>query len=92
MDRPTDQEQLPPLPRVQLLDLSLDQLEQAERAVGLPVTRWQELPSRAALYRELLHVVLGIHRAELGRYTSRAVLEAVDLGAAEVGPSEADPT
>jgi len=72
--------------RVSVLDLSLDQLEAIERAIGLPVNRWPAAPSAAQLYRLIYAASTDVDPDTLGAMTLRQLQAAVDLA----GDSEPD--
>ena len=65
--------------RVTLSDLTLDQLEQLELEVGLPVDRWDEGKSYAVLARSMLVVATGISAEEAGRLTVKQMRQRVSL-------------
>lgn len=68
------------LPKVSLLDLTVDQVEQLEKQLGMPVDRWTEYPSRAGLYRLIYAAATGRDPAAVGAMSIRELLDAVTLG------------
>lgn len=77
-----------PRTRVRVLDLTVAQVEQLERAVGIPMTRWQAPgASSAAILRAVLAMVDGVDPATLSDLTMRQLLERVSLD----GPGDAAP-
>jgi hypothetical protein len=74
--------------RVSLLDLTIDQIEQLERDLGLPVDQWATAPSKAAVYRGVYAVATGADPATIGAMTLRELTEAVSLGDDDGGDAE----
>jgi hypothetical protein len=79
--------------KVSLLDLTVDQIEQLEKQLELPVDRWTEYPSRAGLYRLVYAAATGTEPAAVGAMTLRQLTEAVSLGDDDdEGAEPANPT
>jgi len=66
--------------KVSILDLTVDQVEQLELELALPVDRWTDYPSRAGLYRRVYAMATGDDPATVGAMTMRQLTEAVSIG------------
>ena len=62
--------------RVSLLDLTVNQVEEIELEIGLPLAKWGEAPSLAKLYRLAYERATGESTAGM---TMRQLTEAVSL-------------
>lgn len=51
--------------RASIDDLTVDQVETLELEFGIPMDRWNELPSRMALYRRIYSLATGAPDAEV---------------------------
>jgi hypothetical protein len=71
--------------RVSILDLTVNQVESIERELGLPMARWGDAPSLAALYRLAYEAATG---QPAGALTMRELAGAVSLD----GETDPDPT
>ena len=80
-----------PIGRVSILDLTVDQLEAAEKLVGLPASRWDDAPSQGALFKAVYSIAYGVSQEEAGALTLRQLRAAVDLSGEESDPSEPAP-
>ncbi len=77
--------------KINVLDLTVDQVEAIEVALGLPVDRWQDYPSRIAVLRRMYAAGTGTDAATVGAMTMRQLAAAVDMGDEE-DDETADPT
>lgn len=80
-----------PIRRVSILDLTVDQLEAAEKLVGLSAARWQDAPSQGALFKAVYSIAYGVSTEEAGALTMRQLQAAVDLSGDEPDSSEPTP-
>ena len=50
--------------KVSIYDLTVEQIERIELAVGLPLSKWNEAPSQAGLYAQVMAAATGRDIAE----------------------------
>ncbi len=79
------------LRRVTVLDLTVDEVERIELAVGRPFSDWRNVSSDAALYRAIYAAATGTDPAEIGRATLRELTEAISLDDDAEGEQSANP-
>lgn len=70
---------------VSILDLTVAQVEGIERELGLPMAKWADAPSLAALYRLAYEAATG---EPAGQLTMRELTASVSLD----GDADPDPT
>lgn len=80
-------QQLRPVQRVTLLDLTVDQIEEAELAIGLSAKRWDEAPSQGRIFKVVYSIAFGVTVQEAGKLTLRQLQAAVDLNGEDPDPS-----
>lgn len=69
--------------RVNLLDLTIGQVEELETELGKPFDQWDELPSKVRLLRRAYEVYHGEPEGTRRDMTLRELTALVDLGTAE---------
>lgn len=72
--------------KVSIYDLTVEQIETIELAVGLPLSRWSSAPSQAALYAQVMATATGRDIAEFKTQSIRSLIAAVDIGDADPNP------
>lgn len=72
--------------KVSIYDLTVEQIETIELAVGLPLSKWSQAPSQAALYAQVMAVATGRDIAEFKAQPVRALLDAVHVGDDDPNP------
>lgn len=73
--------------KVTLMDLSVEDVDSIERAVGIPVNRWSEDAPKADLYARIMAAANG---DDVARYRSMKLRELLAL--VSLDEDEADPT
>jgi hypothetical protein len=66
-----------------ILDLPISEVEKIELEIGLPVGRWGEAPSMAALYVAIIAAIEGRPRSEYASMTLRQLSDRVAFGDVE---------
>lgn len=74
------------MPPVNILDLTVAQVEALEAKLGMPVTRWREAPSAARTYRLILSEVEGKPEDAYLGLTLRELLDSVDVSGSDPDP------
>jgi hypothetical protein len=72
--------------KVSIYDLTVEQIEAVELAVGLPLSKWGSAPSQAALYAQVMAVATGRDVAEFKTMSIRTLLDTVTIGDADPNP------
>lgn len=74
------------MPRISILDLTVDQIERIEQAENLPLSKWAEAPSMVRLYVRILAAANGDDEERYRRMTLRELTELVTLGGDDPNP------
>lgn len=69
--------------KVSILDLTVAQVEAIETAIGVPMSKWAEAPSQAALYAQVLAAATGEDVETLRARSMRDLLDMVSLDASD---------
>jgi len=77
--------------RISINDLTMDQLEAVEKAVGYSSVRWGEVPSQGELFKHVYSVYHGVTLQEAGALTVGQLMARVDLSGADPDSSEPTP-
>jgi hypothetical protein len=72
--------------KVSIYDLTVEQIETIELAVGLPISQWSSAPSQAALYAQVMAVATGRDVAEFKRQPIKDLLAAVSIEGSDPNP------
>lgn len=72
--------------RVSIFDLTVEQIEAIELAVGLPLSQWAEAPSQARLYAQIMATATGRDIAEFKAMPVRSLMDAVTVGGTDPNP------
>ena len=72
--------------KVSIYDLTVEQIETIELAVGLPLSQWSKAPSQARLYAQVMAVATGRDIEEFLKLPVRTLIDAVNVDSADPNP------